>query len=185
MSVQSTKQRPSASLGIHPLVGSQSAPQLQSAASTGPRPMERPTRDSPSPEPVTRLVNRLHPVIGSTGASSSTRQDAKREARQESKQESQPAAPQDTKSGTAPGPLVRFVGGFMHTPESQLEEENDVLTVLVDSIQRSSQQQPDSAMPSSGDTTPLTRPASPRAPDEADSPHRAARFRLPSRDNTN
>ncbi len=154
----------------HPLVTSRSAPALPTAASTPgvDGRIERPLPDPPPPGPATRRVRQLHPAVAGTTCAP----DAKRESTHESKQAEHRASPQDARPdadrGTAPGALVRFVGGFVLSPQPTLETENDALTVLADSIERSVQQQPDSGGPSSADATPRTRPATPRQPGEPD-----------------
>lgn len=186
MSIGTHKARPSSSQGSHPLVTSRSAPVLQSATSTETGRLQRPLRDSPSPERGLRLVGQLHPAVTSPGTSPpaghDTPQDAKQpRGRAQAKEQPLP----DTQTGAATGTLVRFVGSFILSPQAQLEEDNDVLTVLTDSIQRSVQQQPDSAASSSGEATPQTLLPSSQPLDDVDSPVRSSRSRLPGRDNTN
>lgn len=183
------RSRPSSPLGARPLVASRSEPTLPSAPSTarptvgetGGRRIERPPRDSPPPDAVLRTVRQLHPATPSPDTSPPARLDAKQAAWPDAKAPARPEA----KAGGAPGALVRFVGGFIVTPQAALEEDNDMLTVLAESIQRAVQQQPDSALPSSGDATPQTRPPTPRPPDDSASPHRPSGFRIQGEDNTN
>ncbi len=166
----------------HPLVTSHSAPTLGTAASTagGVGRVERPLRDSPSPDAGYLPLSRLHPAIPRIHMPPQVAQESKQESKQESvhgsSQDSKQADPRDARAparspapvGLAPGALVRFVGGFILSPHAALETDNDALTVLAESIQRSAQQQPDSAAPSSAEATPQTQPATPRPPGETD-----------------
>jgi len=49
---------------------------------------------------------------------------------------------------------VRFVGTFIVDPATSFGQESDALTALTESVQRSVQQQPDTATASSGEVTP-------------------------------
>lgn len=191
MSIGDSKARPSALQGAHPLVTSRSAPLLHTGSSSpaGSGRTDRPLPEPASPPASPRSVRQLHPAVTTGDASVTTaRPDSKHEAKHRAGRaaspESQVTSSQHGRVPAAPGPLVRLVGGFSLAPDPRLEEDNDVLTALVDSIQRSGQQQPDSAMPSSGEGTPRVQPGTPATSDTPDSPGSLPRSRMSSREKT-
>lgn len=138
MSIGSQTSRPSA----HPLVSSRSAPQLSPAASTqdgGGAPVARRT---PPPESPPGRVRQLHPTVAGPGPSPDAKHDAKH-----------PGSPLPALAHAGRG-LVRFVGTFLLDQRTAFEEDSDALTALTESVQRSVQQQPDTATASSGEATP-------------------------------
>ena len=180
MSIGSPKSRPSAALGSHPLVSSQSAPALHSAPPEATRRLEPPPQEPSSPGGLTRRVRQSHPVATLAGPQAPL-QDSKQESRQESKQDSRQAP------AVVPvaGGLTRSLGFHRQQPAVPLEGENDATTVLLESIQHAVQQAPDSSVPSSGEATPQTRPVTPASQDEADASPRLQAIRPAGRGNTN
>lgn len=170
MSIGSQKSRPSSSQGPHPLVSSRSAPVLRSASASEVQRLERPPRELPSPDSPVRRVEQLHPAVSTADATPQTLPEGKGDHKHA-------PLPQVHGGGTAGMSLVRFVGAFMLPPHAPFEEENDALTALTESVQASVQQQPDTAGLSSGEVTPLTRPATPQGPGNGDSSGRPASSR--------
>lgn len=150
MSIGSPKSRPSA----HPLVSSRSAPQLSSAASTQLGRVEPVTHRPPSPTLPQGRLRQLHPSLPGPGSSPDAKHDSPGDAPRDTKQEARHEAGSASALGNSRPGLVRFVGTFMLNPTTSYGEETDALTALTESVQRSVQQQPDTAAASSGETTP-------------------------------
>lgn len=145
MSIGPHTLRPSSSQGAaQPLVPSLSAPELQSLRSTqAPRIGYAPPETPPVPELAARVVRQLHPVVTSPGAVPQARHEAKH------------AGGQGAPAPGWPAPLVRSVGTFMLPAQTRFEQDSDALTALVQSVNSSELQQPDTATVSSGEVTPL------------------------------
>lgn len=149
MSIGSQKSRPS----THPLVSSRSAPQLSSALTQEERAGPE-TQRTPSPVSPTVRVRQLHPSVSGGGSSAHARQDSPSDSPRDTKHDAKYQADPAPALGNAGRGLVRFVGTFMLDSRTTFEQETDALTAVTDSLQRSVQQQPDTAPASSGEATP-------------------------------